>query len=64
MMKILNHKKYAFILKLNPFELGIIAFLRTFAHPSDFVASRPFFGDEFETVCEGFYETEDTSIFV
>jgi hypothetical protein len=23
----------------------------------------PVFGDELETVCEGYYETEDTSIF-
>jgi hypothetical protein len=32
-------------------------------HPSDFVASRPSSGDELETVCEDFYETEDISIF-
>jgi hypothetical protein len=52
MMKISNHERCAFVLKLNPFELGIIIFLRTLH-----------LRDELETVCEGFYETEDTSIF-
>jgi hypothetical protein len=29
----------------------------------DFVAGRPIFGDEHETICEGFYEIEDASMF-
>jgi hypothetical protein len=33
------------------------------SHLGDFVASQPASGDEPETIYEGFYEIEDTSIF-
>ncbi len=34
-----------------------------FLHLSDLVTVDPAFGDEPKTICEGCYETEDTSIF-
>jgi hypothetical protein len=45
-----------------PSSLVLPHFLE-FSHLGDFVASRPASSDEPETVCEGCYKTENTSIF-
>jgi hypothetical protein len=55
-MKTLNRERCAFVLKLNPLELGIIAFLKNFRTLVILLQIDPTSSDESEIICEGFYE--------
>ncbi len=62
-MKISNYKRCAFVLRLNPFEIGIIVFLRTFTPWVILLQIDPASSDEPETVYESCYKTKDIFIF-
>ncbi len=58
-----NREKCAPILKSIPLKLGIITFSLNSRTLVILLQVDPASSDELETICEGCYETEDTSIF-
>jgi hypothetical protein len=62
-MKNPNLERCALVLKLNPLEPNTIIIFANSRTLVILLQVDPAFGDEPETVCEAYYETEDTSIF-
>jgi len=48
-------------LEVEPLLNLVLSNFSKFSNLGDFVTGRPHFNDELETICEGFYETKNTS---